>query len=971
MLRFRCVVEAVAVAALAAVEPSGPAGVGGRSQPAAGGGPEGDQTWPAMLVNLRVLLAIGALAGVQPQPQQPSSPFFRTSLFPEQLQQQQLQLRQRQLQDQLQGVQQQLQTASNPALQSALFIQQEQLLSMLQATQREQQELQVRLQAQLSGAPPVQQQQEQQQQQLLPLPLPLPPPVPIELPDQLQQIQPIAPPVQVVQVEIPTQVVVEVQEVGSAPPCSTQSGLAGACRPLVQCITFYAEVPELRRQPCRLQDNELGVCCPLRRESAVAQSGSKGILQAPPPPPVVVPPLTPQQLDAAAASALERVRQRVQFLAALFSGGVVVAPGTPAAWHQEFFQTTNRTLATGQQAQKNVEASVGLIQEFQLTPQQGTFALPKFSVLNTVIADTCPRTARCPERAKYRSADGSCNNVQHDAWGKAGTALQRILPPKYDDGVNAPRSRASSGEPLPSARVVSSQFTPEANRPYDNYTLLVMQWGQFLDHDLTHTPINFGQSGTGITCCENGDIIAPSKRHPDCFPILIPNNDRTFSRFGERCMEFVRSLPAPRPECNFGPREQMNQITGYLDGSNIYGSSDDAQRELREFRGGRLRIQNFRGKAMLPENRDECTDDFDQLACFKAGDSRVNEQIDLAVVHTLWMREHNRVARELAALNPRWSDEALFQEARRVVVAELQHITYNEFLPLVLGNAYMDKFELRPKNKGHSKLYDNNVNGGITNVFATAAFRFGHSLIQSSLEGFSIFGTLKQNLTLHKHQFTPFPLYGDGAFDNFVRGLSTQPCQRMDRFFTKEITDHLFQGDLDFGLDLVALNIQRGRDHGLPPYADWREVCNLEPINTWDDMLKMMDPDAVSTLRQLYSSPREVDLFVGAVAERPLPGALLGPTLVCLVGDQFARLRRGDRFFYEEPDQPSSFTEAQLDSIRKTSLARVLCDNTNDLAQVQPLVFVQASFLNQRVSCTSQSIPRVDLRHWRDEPVPV
>ena len=67
----------------------------------------------------------------------------------------------------------------------------------------------------------------------------------------------------------------------------------------------------------------------------------------------------------------------------------------------------------------------------------------------------------------------------------------------------------------------------------------------------------------------------------------------------------------------------------------------------------------------------------------------------------------------------------------------------------------------------------------------------------------------------------------------------------------------------------------------------------------------------VSVLRSIYPSVDEVDLFIGAVAEKPLKGALLGPTFVCLVGDQFARLRRGDRFFYEEAKQPSTFTEGK------------------------------------------------------------
>lgn len=127
-----------------------------------------------------------------------------------------------------------------------------------------------------------------------------------------------------------------------------------------------------------------------------------------------------------------------------------------------------------------------------------------------------------------------------------------------------------------------------------------------------------GQGGSGITCCRDGNIIPPNNRHPDCFPIALSRNDHIFAPFGERCMEFVRSLPAPRPECNFGPREQMNQVTGYLDGSNIYGSNDRAQQELREFRGGRLKIQNVQGRQLLPNNENECSNQIGQ-ACFKAG----------------------------------------------------------------------------------------------------------------------------------------------------------------------------------------------------------------------------------------------------------------------------------------------------------------------------------------------------------------
>ena len=102
-------------------------------------------------------------------------------------------------------------------------------------------------------------------------------------------------------------------------------------------------------------------------------------------------------------------------------------------------------------------------------------------------------------------------------------------------------------------------------------------------------------------------------------------------------------------------------------------------------------------------------------------------------MHTIWMREHNRVAKELKKFNPRWNDEKLYQEARRIVVAEYQHIIYTEWLPHILGIETMNNFGITPISAGHSESYliskDFEFDPRIANEFATAAYRFGHSLI--------------------------------------------------------------------------------------------------------------------------------------------------------------------------------------------------------------------------------------------------
>ncbi|XP_014241240.1 peroxidase-like [Cimex lectularius] len=861
-------------------------------------------------------------------------------LLPEQLEQQKVQFRQSQLHSELQQIQHASQVSSGDAL---LRLQQQSsdIQSEIERLQQEMLRLQRDLQRRLNG--------------------------------EIFQFQPVfVEPLQNIQNESENPKKVEedegarVQVANRELVCQTATGVSGLCRPLVNCLAFYTDLPELRKQPCSLGKEELGVCCPAKNRPAPLGPKSSGVLHSPPPPNVPIPPLTPRQLNDAGQVALQAVKERLSFLHELFTKRIIVRPGSAAASHQEFFPTTNQTLAIGDEAQKSIEASTALVNEFHLSPDQGTFALPSFSLLSTVLADTCPRFSNCIA-TKYRTMDGTCNNLARPDWGMAGTALQRILPPKYADGVNLPRTLGSDGVLLPSARLLSTRFAQDADRSSDNYTMMVMQWGQFLDHDLAHTPISRGEGGSGISCCRDGKLIPEQFRHPDCFPIELPRRDHIFAPFGDRCMEFSRSLPAPRPECNFGPREQMNQITGYLDGSNIYGSNDNTARSLRTFRGGQLRIQNIRGRTLLPDNPGECTDQSNTVACFRAGDGRVNEQVDLALVHTVWLREHNRIANILSQVNPQWSDEALYQEARRIVIAEIQHITYNEFLPIILGRDYMDRSSLSPKDRGWANLYDPNLNGGITNVFATAAFRYGHSQIQSFLHGYSRFGNLRANIELSKQHFAPFMLYREGVMDDLLRGLSAQASQNVDRFFSNQLTDHLFQGDLDIGLDLVALNIQRGRDHGLPPYNDWREVCGLPRARTWADLARDMDPQTVRILSNLYTNVNEIDLFIGAVAEHHKEGAILGPTLVCLVGDQFARLRRADRFFYEEGNQPSSFSAKQLSEIKKTSLARIICDNSDNIALMQPLVFIQPSFLNQRVGCQSPSIPVVDLRAWRDE----
>ncbi|XP_033874603.3 peroxidasin-like isoform X1 [Acipenser ruthenus] len=576
---------------------------------------------------------------------------------------------------------------------------------------------------------------------------------------------------------------------------------------------------------------------------------------------------------------------------------------------------------------------------------------------------------------KFRSHDGTCNNLQHPMWGASLTAFERLLKSVYDNGFNLPRgvnpARQINGHPLPLPRFVStSMIGTETITPDDRYTHILMQWGQFLDHDLDSTVAALSQSRFSdgqhcSTACTND---------PPCFPIMFPPNDPRTFRNAARCMFFVRSSPV----CGSGmtsilmnsvfPREQINQLTSYIDASNVYGNSHHDSEEIRDLASqrGLLRqgIVQRSGKPLLPFATGpptECMRDENEspIPCFFAGDHRANEQLGLTTMHTLWFREHNRIATELLKLNPHWDGDTIYHEARKIVGAQMQHITYSHWLPKILGEVGM-------KMIGDYKSYDPNVNAGIFNAFATAAFRFGHTLINPTLYRLDEnFNPIPQgHLPLHKAFFSPFRIVNEGGIDPLLRGLFAKAGKMRvpTQLLNTELTERLFSMAHSVALDLAAMNIQRGRDHGIPPYNDYRVFCNLSSANTFEDLKnEIKNPDVRQKLERLYGTPLNIDLFPALMVEELVPGSRLGPTLMCLLATQFKRLRDGDRFWYENPGE---FTPGQLTQIKQTSLARVVCDNSDNITRVQPDVFQVAEFPHGYVSC--EEIPRMDLRMWQD-----
>ena len=555
---------------------------------------------------------------------------------------------------------------------------------------------------------------------------------------------------------------------------------------------------------------------------------------------------------------------------------------------------------------------------------------------------------------RYRTADGTCNNFFYPLNGAALTAFARLLPAAYEDGISRPVGHGQfiAGDPFsppwPSARLVSWKIV--RNLPVPNtagLTHMFMQWGQFLDHDLDLTPM-FNESDCGCNYTEM------------CFPIRVKPEDSVFgvgsSHRGE-CIPFSRSLPACqcRSVRDSFPRNQINQITSYIDGSNVYGSSDKLARSLRLFKGGLLkqggRLDSFKGNLPFQEEKPR----IGVVPFFVAGDERANEQTGLTVMHTLWMREHNRIARKLAEINRCWDDETLYQEARKIVGGQMQAITFKQFLPILFGS-HMATYI--PRYRGYNPFVD----ATIPNSFATAAFRFGHSLIRAQLL------RLDKNfrridigpLPLSRAFFNPLSYFESGGTDALARGLTVDRSNPVDEFLNRVLTSQLFTTSSDsLGSDLAALNIMRGRDHGIPAYRTWQRLCE----KLFPGKNATFSSDATErTLRDIYGDEgfrNGIDLWVGGLAETRLPGAQVGPTFACILGITFSRLRDGDRFWYQNP---YTFTPAQRRQIHlRTSLSKVVCTNGNDIPEIQRSVFHEGE---QRVNCSS--IPEVNLWRWWD-----
>ena len=543
---------------------------------------------------------------------------------------------------------------------------------------------------------------------------------------------------------------------------------------------------------------------------------------------------------------------------------------------------------------------------------------------------------------KYRSIDGTGYTRRNR--GAAGDDLRRIFNRAfYEDGVGEPRG-GGIDEPstLPNPRDISN-IVHDQDESVTNFlgaSDWLWQWGQFLDHDL-----DLNEGGSEPFLIEVNPLDVSTGLPDPLFPII----------------PFTR---VPGEEDAHGVRQQANEITSFIDASSVYGSDDERAEALRLGEEGLLLTTiGDNGEVLLPfntfglENANALGLPEEEL--YLAGDVRANEQLGLTAVHTLFVREHNNIAISLlddldngdVDLTEEFNesglslDDFLYESARKVVGAEVQVITYEEFLPLLIGDEFIKVKGIKRKFGGGFGLEDYDgfnprIDPSVSNEFANAAYRLGHTLLSPDLLRVESPGEdPTASIALQDAFFDPDEITTNGV-DTLLTGLADQEAQELDNLIVDGVRDFLFPAGTG-GLDLASVNIQRGREVGLPSYVTAYNRLGLRRefgrIRDFDDLTEsgIFSEEVVAVFEEAYDSVRDIDLWTGIIGEDalghvldlddPTTAGLLGPVGNLIVSDQFRRARDGDPFYYENDLE---HLELLSPGIGDTTLSEIINRNT-------------------------------------------
>lgn len=584
-----------------------------------------------------------------------------------------------------------------------------------------------------------------------------------------------------------------------------------------------------------------------------------------------------------------------------------------------------------------------------------------------------------------RSLDGIGNNPNNPGWGAVGASFVRIADNSYTDGVEdmararpltpgeVPQTRTppitapNPGPLVPDMRFVN-QPAGDYPQPRDISDAVFAQPKDERGNDLSlPDPRGFNEFGLFFGQVQTHDTVES------------PVNVTAVSDFSTEHQVLVRGAPfaiqrtPPRYEDQDGDgvsvREQSNLETSFLDLTQIYGRQPETATLLRRLEADGEGLSPFllssddfegprQGQNLLPtygqinEHHRRFSDDpataqdeiragmgrlfdpvlenFFSLDRFASGDQRVNQNAGTITQHTVWMRNHNHHAETVSKLFPDWTSEQVFNAARALNEAEYQRIQVNEYLPGIIGTAGASLI-------GPYRGYDPSTNPAIINEWTTVAFRFGHDQANNVVEKLAEDGTptltvsLRESFSLANNAAA---VGSGGELDEWIRGQVSATAQAIDGFTVEGNRNDLFGvtvspvTGLPVVTDLTVFDMVRGRDHGVNDYGKLREAVGLRPYAGWDDWAadNNVAPERVEALRRLYGDEfGKLEAYVGGLLEKPWQDSSLGETFTRVTALQYAALRDGDRFYYENRLAGSPELLAQ---VNRTTMADILERNT-------------------------------------------
>jgi peroxidase len=535
--------------------------------------------------------------------------------------------------------------------------------------------------------------------------------------------------------------------------------------------------------------------------------------------------------------------------------------------------------------------------------------------------------------SKYRSIDGRGNNLNNPDWGASETPFARFAPKSYDDGIYSIR-KSVTGNELPNPRLLVQEVLMKAVRPklptlIPNIMSLVTVF--FMHHELhLQDPVRPNDNNFAIRCCskDRKHVLPPSLSHSSCIPIPISKDDSVF-KGSIGCHNALRSQIGKSPS-GFETGEILNRATSYFDLSMIYGDQESELRKIRLYQGGKLR---------LSKNNVFPVDSSGKL---------LNSMIrwNIVPIGCIWpgvfSKNHNQLAERLTQLNPSWNDETLFQEARRINIATWQsNIITGKFIKNILNSTISEKYS--PDRKTSTFI-----------EFSSSQRGVGHSHLPSYFSLLSENGTTRSYLQMDTVGRSDLV---ETAFDDALRGNLNNLVNTKQ--YTSELTDKA---------GVIAVDILRGRDHGIPSYLEIRRKCGLKSdIKTFDDfkLIFPKTPSNADLLKNMYESPEDVDFYIGGVLDTYENSfqPFVGPTFACVIKENYKNAVAGDIYFYSHSENPNPFTKQQIDAIDAFKVNNLLCTNSGLKEIPENWGFLAHPTLNPMMKCSS--FPPIDLSAWK------